>query len=212
MDYGVIVGLIGLTVAGLGIYVMLYTLGYFQYLGGKKPSTIPPVSKDELEKKILALNDPSKPYQIANGVETDLVTEWKIANAKWWGIFNKSGLKYTYKANLLLDEGRHSVRCYEQLASIRWTTGLDGPIPHISYQRNFFGGRILYKKEWAKEYGIRQLKTLDTGKIFDYKFDINEIRGPIIAVVEESGWEWVPVTAKRHVTHTDYSARYDEKS
>ncbi|MGA3406096.1 MAG: zinc ribbon domain-containing protein, partial [Candidatus Bathyarchaeia archaeon] len=25
------------------------------------------------------------------------------------------------------------------------------------------------------------------------------IRGPIILTVEQSGWEWVPVTAKRHV-------------
>jgi hypothetical protein len=46
---------------------------------------------------------------------------------------------------------------------------------------------------------IKQLKTLEAGKVYDYKFDVDEIRGPIIAVVEESGWEWVPVTAKRHV-------------
>ncbi|MEM2842382.1 MAG: hypothetical protein QXZ53_00685 [Candidatus Bathyarchaeia archaeon] len=154
-----------------------------------------------MEDRLLSLNDPLKPYRIMRGDDTDLVAEWKIADSEWWGIFNKSGLKYAYKANLLLDKERHSVRCYEQLGYITWTAGLGGIRPHVNYQKSFFGGRILYKKEWAKGYGIKQLKLQETGKVYDYKFDINEIRGPLIAVVEESGWEWVPVTAKRHVTY-----------
>ncbi|MBS7645375.1 hypothetical protein KEJ44_04965 [Candidatus Bathyarchaeota archaeon] len=200
MDIGLVAGLIGLVAAGVSLYIVLYTLGFFQYLGGKKPSPIPPVSKRELEDRLLSLNDPLKPYRIMRGDDTDLVAEWKIADSEWWGIFNKSGLKYAYKASLLLDEGRHSVRCYEQLGYITWTAGLDGIKPHVTYQRSFFGGRILYKKEWAKGYGIKQLKPLEAGKVYDYKFDINEIRGPLIVAVEEGGWEWVPVTAKRHVT------------
>jgi hypothetical protein len=199
LDIGLIVGLLGLAAAGISLYVMLYALGFFQYLGGRRPSPIPPVGRQGLEDRILSLNDPSKPYRIVRGGETDLVAEWKIADSKWWGIFNKSGLKYEYRANLLLDERRRSVRCYEQLARITWTAGLEGVKPHVSYQRSFFGGRILYKKERAKGYGIKQLKTPEAGKVYDYKFDVDEIRGPIIAVVEESGWEWVPVTAKRHV-------------
>jgi hypothetical protein len=199
LDIGLIIGLLGLAIAGISLYVMLYALGFFQYLGGKKPSLIPPVSRQELEDRLLSLNDPSKPYQIVKGDEADLVAEWKIADSKWWGVFNKSGLKYVYRASLLLDEKRHSVRCYEQLVYITWIVGLDGVKPYVSYQKSFFGGRILYKKEKAKGYGIKQLKTLEAGKMYDYKFDIDEIRGPIIAVVEESGWEWVPVTAKKHI-------------
>jgi len=207
VDVGLIAGLIGLAVASVSIYIMLYALGFFQYLGGKKLSPIPPVSKRELKNRILALNDPSKPYQIIEGEETDLIAEWKIADAEWWGIFNKNGLKYAYSANLLLDEARRTVRCYEQLASITWTAGLKGLIPHVKYRRSFFGGRILYKKEWAKGYAIKQLKTLEAGKIYEYKFDVNEIRGPIIMVVEEGGWEWVPVTAKRHAAYGSSSTR-----
>jgi len=115
LDIGLIIGLLGLATAGISLYVMLYALGFFQYLGGKKPSPIPPVSRQELEDRLLSLNDSSKPYQIVKGDEADLVAEWKIADSKWWGVFNKSGLKYVYRASLLLDEKRHSVRCYEQL-------------------------------------------------------------------------------------------------
>jgi len=38
--------------------------------------------------------------------------------------------------------------------------------------------------------------------VYEYKFDVNEIRGPIILIVEENGWEWVPVVAKRHAIYS----------
>jgi hypothetical protein len=198
LDIGTIIGLIG---AGLGLYAMFYVLGYFQYLDGKKKSNIPSISKQGLIDRILSLNDPSKPYHIIKGKYTDLIAEWKIVDAKWYGIFNKNGLERAYKAHLLFDESRHSVRVCEEFGTVAWTIGLKGPIPTVNYQRSFFRGRILYSKKYAKGYGIKQLKNLEAGKIYDYKFDANEIRGPIILIVEESGWEWVPVTALRHATY-----------
>ena len=199
MDIGLIAGVGGLIAAGLGIYVMLYALGYFQYLGGEKKSTIPPVTKRELLDRLLALNAPSKPYQIFGSAESDLIAEWKIVDAEWYGIFNKNGLKQSYRAFLLADETRHAVRYYEELGTIAWTIGLEGLIPVVRYAKSFFHGRILYSKDYAKGYGMRQLAPPEPGKVYDYEFDVNEIRGPIILTVEQSGWEWVPVTAKRHV-------------
>ena len=204
MDVRLFAGLIGLaiglTAAVVGLYIMFYAMGYFQYLGGKRRSSIPPIDKQELVNKILALNNPSKPYHIVKGIDTDLVAEWKIADAQWYGVLNKSGLKSAYKALLQVDESRHTVRCYEELGSITWTAGLQGLIPTASFQKSFFRGRILYSKEYAKGYGLKQLSPPEPGKAYDYKFDVNEIRGPIILTVEENGWEWVPVTAQRHVT------------
>lgn len=199
MDIGLIAGVGGLIAAGLGIYVMLYALGYFQYLGGEKKSTIPPVTKRELLDRLLALNAPSRPYQIVGSAESDLIAEWKVVDAEWYGIFNKNGLKQSYRGFLLADETMHAVRYYEELGTIAWTIGLEGPIPVVRYARSFFHGRILYSREYAKAYALRQLAPPEPGKVYDYEFDVNEIRGPIILTVEQSGWEWVPVTAKRHV-------------
>jgi len=200
LDVGLFAGLIGLAAGIAGLYVMSYTMGYFQYLGGKRRSSIPPVSKQELVNKILALNSSSMPYHIVKGTDTDLVAEWKIVDAQWYGIFNKSGLKSAYRALLQVDESRHTVRCYEELGSIAWTAGLQGLVPAVSFQKSFFGGRILYSKEYAKGYGLKQLSPPEPGKVYNYKFDVNEIRGPIILTTEENGWEWVPVTAKRLAT------------
>lgn len=66
--------LIGLAGAAAGIYVALYAAGFFQYLGGKKSSPNA-VNKETLFSRLIALNDPSKPYCLVRGKDTDLVAE-----------------------------------------------------------------------------------------------------------------------------------------
>jgi hypothetical protein len=122
-------------------------------------------------------------------VDTDLIAEWKIVDAEWYGVLNKNGLRQAYKAFLLVDEPRRSVRCFEELGTVSWAVGLKGPIPTVSYARGFFRGRMLYSKQYARGYGLGQLAPPEPGKIYEYKFDVNEIRGPIIVTVEESGWK-----------------------
>ncbi len=202
LEIGVVIGLsAGLIGGGVGLFFALYALGFFQYLGGKKPSPHA-VSKDTLYQNLLALNDPAKPYRIIPGDadNTDLVAEWKIVDASWYGIFSKSRLQKAYRSILMLDESRHSVRCFEILGSVAWTAGTAGLTPSVHYSKSHFGGRILFQKSYGVGYGIKDLKSLEAGKVYEYQFDVDEIRGPIIAAVKSSGWEWVPVTARRHVT------------
>lgn len=198
---GLIVGLAaGLLGAGVGLFFALYALGFFQYLGGKKPDPLA-VSKKTMQQALLALNDPSKPFHIVPGEDTDLIAEWKIVDASWYGIFSKSRLSKCYRAQLLLDEERHSVRCFEILGSVSWTVGTRGLTPSLHYGKNSFSGRILFQKSYGTGYGIKDPKSLEIGKVYQYKFDVDEIRGPIIAVVKANGWEWVPVTARRHAVY-----------
>lgn len=202
MIIGLLIGIIG---AGTGVYFALYAAGFFQYLGGKKASPSA-ISKAELTQRLLALNDPSKPYHIIKGEDTDLIAEWNIVDARWYGIFSKNRLSENYRALLLLDEARHSVRCYEELGKINWSAGTNGLEPNVYYQKNTFGGRILYKKERGKGYGIKQLSPVEAGEVYDYNFDVNEIRDPIEATVKESSWEWVPVTGRKNATYKSLPA------
>lgn len=192
--------LLGLAGAGAGLYFMLYALGFFQYLGGKKHDP-KAVSKETLANTILALNDASKPYYIVKGEEADLVAEWKIVDASWYGIFSKNKLSEAYRALLLLDEARRSVRVFEELGSVEWSAGSSGLVPRVHFRKTFFRGRILFRKQWGVGYAIKDKTPLEAGKVYEYKFDVDEIRGPIEAVVKEGGWEWVPVVARRHATY-----------
>lgn len=195
---GLVVGLGG---AGVGVYFALRALGYFQYLGGKKRSSIPPVNKETLMGRLLKLNDITKPYSVVEGKDTDLIAEWKIVDAAWYGIFSKNRFRQAYRSYLCVDEERHTVRCYEELGLVQWVAGTAGMRPVVNYRKSFFRGRILSWKGFGKGYAIKEPSALEAGKVYDYKFDIDEIRQPIVSIVRESGWEWVPVTVRRHVIY-----------
>jgi hypothetical protein len=199
--FAIIATIIAIVTAGVGVYVAFRGIGYFQYLGGKKTSRLPPAGKNTLIKALTALNDDARPYQIVRGTESDLVAEWKIADASWYGIFSKNKLTTSYQAFLLVDESRHSVRCYEEYRSLTWSVGTSGLEPIVHYGNSFFGGRILFKKTHGIGYGFRTTDPRSAGKVYNYRFDIDEIRAPIIATVEANGWEWVPVTGKRNATY-----------
>ena len=195
-----LITLIALVAAAIGILFAFRATGHFEYLGGRGKNTIPPLPKEVLLHKLLNLNAPSLPWQIRQGENTDLLAEWKIADATWYGIFSKNRLKTAYRAYLLFDESRHAVRQYEEFGSVTWLAGTSGVIPMVHYTKRFFGGRILFKKSYGVGYGFKTPHPASAGKVYSYHFDIDEIRIPIVTAVENAGWEWVPVTGRRNAT------------
>ena len=198
-DYiGLILGVAG----GIaGIYAMLRALGFGDYLGGKHRD-LSAIPREEMYKKILELNSEELPFEIKpdKSGRCDLVLEWKLADAKWYGFFSKNRFSKWYKIYMLLDDSRKTVRYLEETGSISWSAGTHGltPIVSANYSRSFFRGRILFAKEYSVGYGIKE--DLRPGKIYEYYFDPSKIKNYIRKVVEGNGWEFVPVTAMRHVT------------
>jgi len=194
---GVLFAILGLVAIGIAILVMFWGMGFFQYLGGKKKSASA-VSKEELRKKIIALNSPEIPYQINIAEESDFLLEWKIVDAKWYGIFTKEKVSKTYRALILLDDARKTVRYYEELGSVEWHIGTDGLWkPSIRYSAQAWKGRILFQKSWGVQYGIKESGGF--GKVYEYKFDIGYARDPLKKSVQENGWEFVPVVRKKYM-------------
>lgn len=192
---GVLAGLIGV---GAAVFAVIYALGIVEYLGGKKKSPIAPATVEELKKRLINMNSPDTPYGIQSTGETTLVIEWKIVDAKWWGVLARERLKEVYRAYLLLDESRTAARYCEETLLVRWVAQSNGTVPTLAYQRNFFRGRILFQKTWNVQYGIKD--DLTFGKVFDYHFDVRDVRNPVKKVIEGSGWEFVPVVSKSHAT------------
>lgn len=202
MILGLAAGLFG---ALLGIAAIIYALGYFEYLGGKKKPTILPISKEKLRQKLLALNSADLQYIIKPDAKTDLFVEWKIVDAAGYAILSKERLSKTYRASLLLDESRKAARHCEETGSVRWLAGADGPLkPRVAFEKSYFRGRILFQKSWEVQYGIKEDGT--PGKIYEYKFDVNRVRDPIVKTIEDNGWEFVPVVRKEHATYESMKA------
>ncbi len=159
---------------------------------------VQPVSKEELERRLLGLNKEEYPWEILKGEETDYIARWKLADAKWWEIMGRAGLKLAYRGLMLLEENKKQVRYFEEMQEINWSAGFRPNV--VRYKKSYFGGRMFFSKRKAVAYGIKSLKPLEIGEIYKFNFDVNAIRGPIIETVERAGWNFTPVSARRHAT------------
>lgn len=160
-------------------------MGFFDFLRGiKKPDpNTPIVPLDEAKKNILALNRETAPYQIRDGKEenVDLVAEWKIVDAKWYGIFNKSGLKKVFKILIVLDDTKKEVRMVDQSYSVEWTAG----IPSLSLSAEAFRGQ---KIEMSAGMGYAFTEEFKPGVVYNYRFNTGEIKKPLDEAILNSGW------------------------
>lgn len=182
--------LFGLVFAA-SISSFVYAIGLLQIPAERLYPDVRPVSRSELVERLLSLNDPDKPWEVA--VEgSDLVARWKIADAKWWEILKRAGLSIQYIGRMRLVDRSKTVLYLEELAELEWSAGLSDEPFSLRYSK--FRGRLLFDKRKAVAFAFRSLKPPDFGKVYEYDFDVNEIRGPIIETVEKAGWLFQPVT------------------
>ena len=186
---GILVGVVG--VLG-GVFAALYAAGIFEYRGGKKKLGVNRISKETLREQILSVNSPDLPYDIIPSDKTDLELFWKIADARWFGIFGREKVSKTYRAYIYLDEARNTVRLWQAIDDVEWVAGA----PKIHFQKEFFRGKIIYQKSSGVQYVLKEDKTF--GKVYEYQYDIRAIIEPVKKLALEGGWEFVEVMLKKH--------------
>lgn len=172
-------------------------MGFMDAIKGiKRPASgVAPVSKDELTKRIMALGGEKVPFKLTGSDETDILVELKVVDAEWYEIFAKAGLEKTYRVYLLLSQSENEVRALEQIGEVSWKAG----VPKISFSKSSFQGRTLVQKEFGTAYAFKEAKPSSFGKVYEYSFDVNDVKDPLIDVITKSGWSYVPVTSKRKV-------------
>lgn len=150
------------------------------------------VPRAELIARLMALNDASRPWQIRTGPEADLVVEWKYADAAWWGIMAKQGVRETYRLRLYLNEAAHRVGALDESSEVDWSAGLIGT-PTFRFNKSTFRGVQLftYKREVA--YGFDTPTGGGFGKQLDVTFNLDALKQPVIAAVTAAGWSYAPV-------------------
>lgn len=199
MDAGAWVGIaIGLGGLGLGLGVMLaIPLGMFnRFLRVFPDPGVSPITADELRTRLLGLNEERRPWTIrpsTNERRANLVAEWRIADSRWWGAFQRNGLKRSYRALIRLDDGTHEVRITEESGEVSWSAGAEGVMPALHWSRSFFHGVILFERAREIAYGIKDALPLEIGAVAEYDFDPWRVKGPILQVTVEGGWTYVPV-------------------
>lgn len=150
---------------------------------------VDPVSVDDLRSALLGLSRESAPWQVRDGAEDgcDLVAEWRIVDAQWYGIFFQHGLSKVFRVKLKFDEGSHEVRNVDEQASVTWRDG----IPSIG--KSWSRGQM---NEIESGQALGFTEQGEFGEVYNYKFRSSEIKNPLRDAATERGWGWKAVTWK----------------
>ena len=169
-------------------------MGLFDRLKGVKhpEEGTPALDRAEVERRLLALSGDQVPFTVQPSSEADLEVQWRIVDAQWYEIFAKSGLEKSHKILLALNESEHEVRALEEAWEVSWRAGV--PDLHLSAEK--FQGRTFGSKSFGTGYAFTGVNPLDWGEVYNYRFNVSEMKDPVIAVVTRAGWSFVPVTTR----------------
>lgn len=162
-------------------------MGMLDFLTGtKKPAPGTPVlSIDEVKSKILALNRPTAPYQIVDGQSegADLIAEWNIVDAKWYEIFAKAGLQDSFKVYLKLHPENNEVRALDKRFKVEWRAG----VPTVNLSASLELGQ---QTSFSMGSAYAFTEDLGYGQVYNYRFNSQELKGPLQKAVTDSGWTY----------------------
>ncbi|MCL4532068.1 MAG: hypothetical protein M1582_02575 [Actinobacteria bacterium] len=206
MDQGTIgllvgggVGLLGV-IAGLAVPIMMFRGTFSRWTAVRPAPGTAPLPRDALLQRLIDLNDPRQPFSYRTDDRFDLRAEWRLADAAWWGFFQKNRLLETYLAKIYLHDRYREVRIVEERGRLQWTGGLQGPVPRVAWQRSFFRGIVLFERSREIAYGFREIAPTQLDRVVDYDFDVWRVKGPILRAAVEAGWTFCPVVFERHLT------------
>lgn len=166
-------------------------MGLLDKLTGTRPAKagVAPASVSELRSVLLGLSRATAPWQVRDGAKDgcDLVAEWRIVDAEWYGVFSQYGLNKVFRVKMKFDEVAHQVRNIDEQASVSW----HGGIPSIS--KSWSRGQI-NETEYGRAVGFTEKG--EFGQVYQYTFRSSEIKDPLRDAVTEHGWGWKAVMWK----------------
>lgn len=144
-----------------------------------------PAPARELKDRLLEINQLDVPFNIVEKGPDRLTAEWRL-DKKWQGIFAKENIQWVVAIDMKL--GNRSVSVIERKRKLTKEQGVWG----WKAQFELFRGITFKSYESGATYGLsfsdNQFKV--TG--YQYRFNIQELKNPLIEVVTNSGWKWEP--------------------
>lgn len=153
------------------------------------------VAKGELLDRLRGLDNERLPFSVSDDPEVDVVAQWRIVDAAWQTIFAKAGLTKAHKILLSLDEPSKTVKALEESYAVSWRAGL----PSISVRAEKFQGRTIGSKSIGVGYAFEGVNPLNVEEVFRYRFDVSEMKAPLVEVITSSGWDFVPVVSRKQL-------------
>jgi hypothetical protein len=156
---------------------------------------VPVLEAAALRRNLLALGGGTLPFAVTPGTRDDeLIIDWRYDDTRLTPALQLTGRRRVHRIVLRLDDRRHVVRAQDRHATLNWSAG--GATNAASLDWRASRGITLFQYEHETELGIG----IENGRFAitpkaSYTFDLRELKGPVVATVTRSGWEWRPVIA-----------------
>jgi hypothetical protein len=75
---------------------------------------------------------------------------------------------------------------------MEWNAGLTAA-PTMHFQKTFFRGVVLMRRERGVAYGFNTPTGGGFGKVLDYKLDVGWLKEQVTGVITAAGWRYQPV-------------------
>jgi hypothetical protein len=176
------------------IFIVFPMMG--SWAASVKPESTVRLTGEELEAKLLSLNDDKLPFTVTRDSKDPdrLVALWKIADERWMEIFAARRLSVQYELRMKVEEKKGVVLAQDNLRRFEYTGGVGRRGASFSRKFSFFRGISLFQYERGIQYGvIYKDGALKIDYSYNYRFDMAEVKTPIIQIVTSSGWEFRPV-------------------
>jgi hypothetical protein len=180
----------------VGVYSILWLVAIFK-VGTWSAQIVPPqgllpVSLEVVRQRLCALNDLNLPFAIREDKKGRLIAEWRLADARWTGLMESGRLLIAHSVLMRIDERRRQVRATDLQKRITWRGGIGRSGWFGSW--SFFRGIVFVQYEAAAEYGLLfKDGRWQLTQAYTYRFEVNEIKQPLVQAVVSSGWTWQPV-------------------
>jgi hypothetical protein len=182
------------TSLGVGVFFLLWfavTCRVGSWAAGiATPPGVTPAEPQAMRARLLAVNDLGLPFRVREeGRRGRLVAEWRIADARWLGLTEAGGLTRVHQLYLELDPHTHKVRAVEVDRTVSWGAG----IARVGWSWAYFQGINFFHYERGALVGLFFKDGRWTTTAYDYRFQLAEMRNPLIQAIVESGWTFAPV-------------------
>ena len=181
--------------AGLILLLCIYAGWFFKGAAwaGSTPAraNVQPLMTAELAARLESINTLDVPFRIERGDrENEFFATWRYADAKWIDLARAHGLRRVHRIKMTLDPESHVVRATDYAAAHDWSAGKGGA--RLEWKTGM--GIVFFHAEHQRVFGL-QLDEHGRFKpelSYSYKFNLDEMKSPLIEAVIGAGWTWRP--------------------
>lgn len=156
-----------------------------------------PANGSELITRLSTIEEAGGPVRVARThLDDELLVEWRYDSGTWVSLMAAGGVTLVRRIRLRVDEKRHRILARDEQSSVSWEVGADGSAVATNFSWKVIRGIVFLHYEGAAQFGL----TLDSGmprfgEHYSFKFDVRELRAPVISVANDAGWDYRPVLA-----------------